>query len=161
MPNHNWSSMSTRSQSPQVSQLLDITSQLFLEQCISEPTRQKNILDLVFASPDTIRYVSVEKTALSDHNIIYVNTYIPVDQGSVTHAMNPVKSVFEELNFYKANWENIKAEMSRIDWNLSLSHLNSSQCFEKVIHIVQSICVKCVPKKSSGKKTKKQQVLQK
>ena len=129
---------------------------MFLEQHVSKPTRLNNILDLVFASHDIINEIDVQKTFISDHNIIHVQTNMLINQCPTTQSLNPVKNVFESLNFHKANWVDITAELENIDWQVvSLNHLNSDQCLSKLMSIVKDICVKCVPTKSNNKSNKK------
>ena len=47
---------------------------------VTVPTRKKNILDL--ASHDLIDTISVQNTAISDHNIIYVELNLPTETNS-------------------------------------------------------------------------------
>ena len=65
----------------------------FLEQITNVPTRNQNILDLIFTPSDFIDSVSVQKTAISDHNIIYVQTNLQVetDNLSLVTSGRPVK----------------------------------------------------------------------
>ena len=69
---HDWAHNQLTSSSNQVSILLNASDSLFLEQMMTVPTRKKNILDLAFASHDLIATILVQNTAISDHNIIYV-----------------------------------------------------------------------------------------
>ena len=80
LPEINWSSLNPRC--PTADSLLNLTSRTFLNQQVSEPTRNCNILDLIFC-PDNIRnFITVSDTFLSDHRVIYAEILIPVYDSS-------------------------------------------------------------------------------
>ena len=71
---------------------------------ISEPTRNCNILDLIF---------------LSDHLVIYAETLIPVHDSNtvqIDENFNPPSTRIEILYFYKSNWPKLKESLNTIDW---------------------------------------------
>ena len=72
----NWSSLNPNC--PTAGSLLNLTSITFLNQQVSEPTRNCNILDLIFCSDNIINFIAVSDTFLSDHRAIYAETLIPV-----------------------------------------------------------------------------------
>ena len=85
---------------------------LYLDQMITEPTRELNILDLLFCNQSIIESIKIQETVISDHNIIHVNTNLKIFAKHSTKDINPPGSVFEQLNFFKADW-NIQHYHSR------------------------------------------------
>ena len=57
----------------QAEAFLEFNDEQFLQQCVEEPTRVKNILDLILTNdPDVITEISVWDTLMSDHKVIIV-----------------------------------------------------------------------------------------
>ena len=76
LPDINWSSLNPRC--PTAGSLFNLTNLTFLTQQVTEPTRNSNILDLIFCPDNIINSITVSDTFLSDHRIIYADTLIPV-----------------------------------------------------------------------------------
>ena len=103
--------------------MIDFMDQNFLSQMIREPTRENNILDLIFTNkPQDIIECNIVDTQLSDHkmielllgyNPIHHSTEVPdeVDQYS-----------FRAVDFHKANYEALNSDLLEIDWE-NLKHL--------------------------------------
>ena len=72
----NWSSLNPRC--PTAGSLFNLTNLTFLTQQVTEPTRNSNILDLIFCPDNIIKSITVSDTFLSDHHIIYADTLISV-----------------------------------------------------------------------------------
>ena len=72
----NWSSLNPSCHT--AGSLLNLTSRTFLNQQVSEPTRNCNMLDLIFCPDNIINYITVSNTFRSDHRVIYYETLIPV-----------------------------------------------------------------------------------
>jgi hypothetical protein len=81
----------------------------FLIQHVDEPTRKKNILDLVFTSEENmIENLSVgEHFGTSDHQIIRWNM----------RAYKVVQKQIKRYNYNKGNYDNMKDEAGLINWN--------------------------------------------
>ena len=153
-PSHDWAHNQLISSSNQVSILLNASDSLFLEQMVTVPTRKNNILDLVFASHDLIDTISVQNTAISDHNIIYVELNLPTETNSSAacnrSAKNPPKNCFESLNFNKADFVEINSKLELVNWPILLNNNSAIECFKLFSMVLSSICLECVPKKSSS-----------
>ena len=153
-PSHDWAHNQLISSSNQVSLLLNASDSLFLEQMVTVPTRKKNILDLVFTSHDLIDTISVQNTAISDHNIIYVELNLPTETNSSAacnrSAKNPPKNCFESLNFNKADFVEMNSKLELVNWPILLNNNSASECFKLFSMVLSSICLECVPKKSSS-----------
>ena len=99
--------------------LLNLTSHTFLNQQVSEPTRNCNILDLIFSLDNTINSITVSDTFLSDHRVIYAETLIPVHDPSTVQIdlnLNPPSTRIEIVDFNKSNWPKLKESLNTIDW---------------------------------------------
>ena len=75
---------------------------------IKDPTRESNTLefDLLFCNDSIIKSIEINETVtvISDHNIIHVFTELRTFDNSISQAMNPPGSVFEQINYFKADW---------------------------------------------------------
>ena len=96
LPEINWSSLNPNC--PTAGSLLNLTSLTFLNQQVSqsEPTRDCNILDLIFCPDNIINFITVSDTFLSDHRVIYAETLIPVHDSStvqIDQNLNPHQPV--------------------------------------------------------------------
>ena len=80
LPEINWSSL--KSNCPTAGSLLNLTSLTFLNQQVSEPTLNCNIIDQIFCPDNIINLITVSDTFLSDHRVIYTETLIPVHDSS-------------------------------------------------------------------------------
>ena len=76
LPEINWSSLNPNC--PTAGFLLNLTSLTFLNQQVSQPTRNCNIIDLIFCPDNIINFITVSDTFLSDHRVIYAETLIPL-----------------------------------------------------------------------------------
>ncbi len=154
LPNYDWTNMPLTTNSLHVSSLLDITNLMFINQLICEPTRKSNILDLVFSSLDIIKSITIQNTALSDHNLITAETNIPISQNSTKSVKNPAKNGFELLNFHKADWSVITTSLDQQSWSSILADSNSVECFDLIHNKLLATCSHAVPIKSNTKKHK-------
>ena len=69
---------------PTAGSLLNLTSHTCLNQQVFEPTRNCNILDLIFCLDNIINSITISNTFLSDHRVIYAETLIPVHEPSTS-----------------------------------------------------------------------------
>ena len=67
-PHIDWNSINISCN--QAAKLKLLTQHLFLCQYVKTPTRNENILDLIFSNDEMILTVETNKTVVSDHNII-------------------------------------------------------------------------------------------
>ena len=71
-----------------ISGLLGLRDNLYLDQMITEPTCELNILDLLFCNQSIIESIKIQATVISDHNIIHVNINLKVVANHSTHDIN-------------------------------------------------------------------------
>lgn len=86
--------------------LVDTMTAFNLMQILEEPTRDHNLLDLVFTTNPSLIKSSVDAPGISDHAMVVFDT----DIKPVCHNQKPRK-IFK---FAKANWEAIKADCDSI-----------------------------------------------
>ena len=72
----NWSN--PNSQCPSSSPLFHLSDHLFLSQQVAKPTRNSNILDLIFSPNNLINSIDICDTFISDHCMLTVETNIPM-----------------------------------------------------------------------------------
>ena len=110
--------------------LVDLCDYLFLNQQVHKPTRKSNILDLIFCPNDLINTISISDTFISDHRMITVDTFIPIQCCVPNQIFNPPISKFASLDFHRADWQNLLLSLQSIDWVVTLKSTSCSSCFE-------------------------------
>ena len=127
----------------QLCDLLSITDTNFMTQCVSEPTRQNNILDLIFTNyVEIFGDIETKDTILSDHRMIIASTHI-----SISPPVNESceQSALDKLNFYNKsiNWEQISEDLQDTDW--SSEELDAEQFLNKIYEVITEICQRRIP----------------
>ena len=116
LPEINWSSLNPSC--PTDGSIFNLKSRTFLNQQVTEPTRNSNILYLIFCPDNIINSITVSDTVLSDHRIIYADTLIRVHVPSTAQkdkSLNPPSTRIETLDFIKLNWPKLKESLNTID----------------------------------------------
>ena len=108
--------------------------ELFLHQFVTEPTRLDAILDLVFSDDrELINDLTVcEGLGSSDHSTVTFNVSLK-DRPKDNSLMVP--------NFNRAEFDKIRTDLARIDWNRELLGLDACQAwiaFKSILGRVQS-----------------------
>ena len=144
-------------QNPSPYTLINFADSHFLTQIIEQPTRGRNILDLLFTNNDDIfSTIEVAKTPfLSDHNLILAATTLSKPREYV-HTTNPSRNSFKSLNFFhrNINWEAINLEIEAIDWEARFANSDVHEIFETFWTELLKIACKYVPKKKAFTKNK-------
>ena len=87
-----------------------------LSQCVQQPTRGNNILDIVCSNnPYMINRVDVYNNTLSDHKIVQLSVSIHV-QGSHKQNQTVSKEGFAALDFSRADYSAISVDIINQDW---------------------------------------------
>ena len=139
----------TREQNGQAEDLLALSEEFFLVQCIEEPTRLNNILDLFFTNnEDMILKTHVEApSTLSDHRLQCITTRL----GSTMDELNvelPEHS-FHSLNFTDntIDWNKINSKIMDVDWDTHFTEKSATQIYSVLTQTLLDICVEEVPEK--------------
>ena len=127
--------------------LLNFMQKNLLSQHVSENTRKnKSILELVITnSPEIIHNVIVETTNLSDHDMIttrIINEKLTMQEKDPEYT--PVNQ-FDRLNWNKAKWEEIRKDLSDINWQLTLENKDVDEICETINNKVSDIANKYCP----------------
>ena len=130
--------------------LVDLCDYLFLNQQVHKPTRKSNILDLIFCPNDLINTISISDTFISDHRMITVDTFIPIQCCVPNQIFNPPISKFGNLDFHRADWQSLLLSLQSIDWVVTLKSTSCSSCFEFFIDTLYHNCMNHVPLKKHG-----------
>jgi len=122
-----------------------------LNQKVSEPTRQLNILDLLYSNNhDLFQDISIEEyKKLSDHKIIMALTsmqsWIPKPKTI------PTGTGFRSLNFFHEtiDWEDLNNDISNTDWNNILQSEHKNEIYQKFCSVLLEKCKKYVPQRKT------------
>lgn len=99
--------------SPSFDVLYDFMQQYYLVQHVNSPTRMNNVLDLVLTNSDCIHKISVQPTILSDHNLINIESNIPLK--GVQSVDLKKRSGLSKFKFKTTDWPNIRSKISELD----------------------------------------------
>ena len=137
--------------------LLDFVNRNLLVQTVTENTRKdKSIIDLVFTSDDDIVFnTTVEKTNLdTDHDV--VKCQILHKQYNRVHTNNVPqcdKKLIDKLNFKRADWIKIRADLSTIKWSEVLTgNMSVDNMYNYLDNTISSICAKYTPERMRNDK---------
>ena len=130
--------------------LLNFADEQLLEQIVREPTRaNKNILDLVFTNNSSmIHDISISNTIKSDHDIVRLSLLHPEFQ------LNPPgkpeyrpSCLLDDINFNSANWDDIRAELSTVDWGpvVHCSQSDQDLAWKQFEDTIANVCKKHAP----------------
>ena len=161
LPLMNWESESvyggTAEMRLQATALLNFATDFCLSQHIDKPTRGNNILDLVMSNnDDLIHEYSVEKTVLSDHNIINIKTTMNKSGHNNVSSLAPHTELnFNQLNFFSesVSWEDIKTDLGEVDWCSLMKHSDPEHHYETLVSTCLQISRKHVPPRRTAKKS--------
>ena len=74
--------------------------------------------------------ISISDTFISDHRMITVDTFIPIQCCVPNQIFNPPISKFAYLDFHRADWQSLLLSLQSIDWVVTLKSTSCSSCFE-------------------------------
>ena len=107
-PDINWTNLTASGQDREIQQgLADLMGTHNLCQIHETPTREGNLLDLVFVSNPTLVKSSVNVPGISDHDIIITDF-----ETKVHHQSNIKRKCYI---YSKANWDNIHDDLKKTD----------------------------------------------
>ena len=150
-------SQNSYSPTNQLNTLLSLTDEYFLQQLITKPTRNNNVLDLVFTNiTDTPHEctTSVYKS-FSDHNLVklVLQHKESVKQSKMNISEDtPKPDSYRMYNFHKTDFEPIKSELSEINWIEKLSGKTVSEQLSTFNEILLKVVNKHAPIKKERDK---------
>ena len=126
---------------------------LGLSQLVNDPTRNENILDLIFTN-DPLLISNVQVTSpfsTSDHNAIIFSIYVKLE---VTNCESVNKPVI--FNWQKANWDLLRNYCANIYWcKLFSASITSDDCWNVFVETLRKGCTLFVPMYTPHKNTKR------
>ena len=134
--------------------LLSFMENNLLSQYVSHPTRQKNILDLFLTNnPNLVLQTKCEETALSDHNVVSIQTVYDIRATKSNSKPNFGNLTFRSLDLQKADFQHINSHLSSIDWDY-LKSICSIEEFPELFRLtVLQVCMEhCAPKSQQSNK---------
>ena len=141
----------TKAVTNQATRLLKLADEYFLTQIIDKPTRNQNILDLVFVnSLEYLKNIEINKTVLSDHNVIEICLDADILKRNTENIISLKNMTFRQLNFFSAEiiWSDIHKSLSNINWKQLMDQANSVEEAKKDFDdILLQVCLQHVPKK--------------
>merc|ERR1712236_56019 len=128
-----------------------------LVQIIEEPTRGENTLDLIYTNEASM-IIQVEniKSTLSDHDRIEVTTNIKTEnEEEIIENKNENEKGMKNLNYNSdsAEWDKIRKELEKIQWNEIFKDKNTETCLNILLEIIIKLCEKYIPEKKSRNKS--------
>ena len=127
-------------------------------QVIEEPTREENMLDLLFTNEASIiTEVEVNKSAISDHNRIEVNTNYRIKEEILQQNTQKIDNTMRSLNFHieeKINWDIISKHIKDMPWKNICEHGIAVEVIELLLSKLNEIFIENVPKRNKEEKKK-------
>ena len=109
-------------------------------QMVSAPTRENNVLDLLFTkNPESVLSVTVEEPlGDSDHSMVLAKLSISnISKGSCPHG--------SRFNWKKADWTAFQVELQRSNWCNFYDSDEVDIVFHNMVDCIWSACIKSVP----------------
>ena len=139
----------------QAEEFLSIIKDSCLSQFIRDPTRGRNILDLLLSnSPNIVHSYELTDTALTDHRLLTVkaaiNSTMRKENRTLRMGSACTSMTLSNLNFYcdTIDWDSVKTDLQLIDWNQALGVGNSGDMLVTLQEKCKEICEKHLPQKT-------------
>ena len=137
--------------------LLDFVNEELLTQVVRENTRkEKSLLDIILTSDDDIIYnTKVEKTNLdTDHDIIACDLLLKnTNTETGNREQNADKQLLDKLNFNRAEWQPIRDELTKVNWESELSdEMSVEEMYKKFETIIYNSSEKHTPLRTDREK---------
>ena len=147
MPQINWTSVSA----DQGNALIDFAERNFLTQLVREPTRGRNILDIVLTNRvDYVLDTDVSATPMSDHSMVSCVLGIGINQS--TAGRESAGKGFKALDYHNADFTAAGEELSSIDWDTRLSSCASDDDGHSFVQCIRDTILKVFEKHSKRKR---------
>lgn len=142
----------TRIEQDQSKCLLKLTNMFFLQQIIQQPTRGKNILDLVFTNDlNLIHHYHVTPTIFSDHNIININLGLKCLKSPDLMNSIPTPAMY---NYNKADWMAINNKILSMNWDELFRGKQINEKCEILLDAINNLSNTHIPTKRPSTKSK-------
>ena len=153
LPGISWECGSPRIETKEPSKsealLLTFMEDNFLTQHITQPTRQRNTLDLFLTNNDNmVLCTTSDETNISDHNIVSIKTTYNIQTDTVLNRPPIPEQTFRSLNLQKADFDQINTHLENINWD-DLKAICSPEEFPELLRLtILQVCMIYAPTKS-------------
>ena len=163
MPNNScsWEYISntnaTIDEKQQFEKLMEICNNQCMLQTIEEPTREENTLDLIFTNEvSLITMIEVNKTKLSDHNMIEITTNYTIDEQPQIEETENLNSILRSINFQTKSikWKGINDCIEITEWEQIFENKDTIEGGRDFEEIITKMCIENMPKKMKERKNK-------
>ena len=142
----------TRSDKEQFESLMNICNEQCMLQIIEEPTRLENTLDLIFTNEiKLVTMIEVNKSKLSDHNLIEISTnYTTKEQSEINQMTEDPNHILRALNFHtkSVKWENINRIIEDTNWEQNFENKGMIQSGKEFEVLITNSAIENAPRKS-------------
>ena len=149
----------TSDEKDQFEMLMDICNYQCMLQIIEEPTRNQNVLDLVFTNETSLAtMIEVNKSKLSDHNSIEISTnYTLEEQTNANEVQENQNNILRSLNFHakSIDWKEINKSIKEVSWEENFENKDTLDSNKEFEDKVTEICIKNIPKKLHQRNTRR------
>ena len=127
--------------------LLDFIDTHLLSQMVTECTRKDiSILDLILTNNDqAIHSVTVEKTNMSDHDIVWANLLYSKLTKIPNNYSRQIDSPLDTVNLNRADWDAIRNDLSPVDWDDALQSEDVNALYDVIKEKLVTVCTKHAP----------------
>ena len=141
-----WTSLQSPGREDQ--EFLNLVQDSFLFQHVLEPTRDKNVLDIVLSSQkEFVDSVNIcEPLGCSDHNQIHFIIKVKGERN---------RKIRYRKIFHKGRYKDMREYLEKIDWNNTLKNKTATECWNILKREIDCVVDKFVPLKKQGKRSKK------
>ena len=124
-------------------EFLNLVQDSFLFQHVLEPTRGKNVLDIVLSSQkEFVDNVKIcEPLRCSDHNPIYFIIKVKRER---------IRKIRYRKYFHKGRYEDMREHLAKIDWNNTLKNKTATEWWNILKSEIGCVVDKFVPLKKQG-----------
>ena len=146
----------TKSDSACAEALLDFIDTHLLSQLVTENTRKDiSILDLILTNNDqAIHSVTVEKTTMSDHDFVWANLLYSKLTKIPNNYTQQIDSPLDYLNLNKANWDEIRNDLSLVNWDDALHSEDVNVLYNVIKEKLVTACTNHAPARLTPTKNK-------
>ena len=136
-----WSDMN--SPIPVEQAYVDSFNQLGLKQCILVPTHIKgNLLDILLTNYES----AISSLSVQDHDSICKSDHFPIQFNIRCNVKRKKSTKRQCYNFKRANWDDLNADLLRVNWDMMFGHRDIDQCWNLTKYVLFGLVNKHIPK---------------
>ena len=130
----------------QFKELLQFEQLTSFSQLISEPTRNDNIIDLIYTNCDSISQKGVLNVYISDHELIYCTRKKKHSSSFMTEFIGRSYRNYDKVH--------LQTVLSEHDWADYMSYNEVNRCWDYILHLINSLLDEMCPIRKKHVKSK-------